>query len=137
MTMRYAELLKLLKPMELEGVAAYHPLTGECFGAYRWPLKRDDAAQLLRIGAIIEVLPLGAVAAAFNAKNINPSRKILSIGKLIANYMGFGIASWIQMGDGKTYEYAGIYQAGNKIPLGCFVVSPSLLYKPMYSCLAA
>lgn len=109
------------------GVAAYHPATGECFGAYR-AMRESEFRELMQGGAIIEALPLPLVADAFCVAHL--SRRVVETGPVVARYLDADIPAWISIADGVRHEFVRVLGGARiRFKSGQLVMAPGLIFE--------
>jgi len=113
-----------------DGVAAYNPETGLCFGVYKTPLQSNVLSDLMEKNSLIKIGSLAEATDNFD-KELE-SHQIVERGHSIGQFSGAKIPSSLVMADGSEYQYVGIFKFSldlSVLPNTQIILSPGLLYR--------
>lgn len=118
------------QPKQHLGLMGSDPTTGECIAAFATAPMAEEQADLIAAGTIFERKPLAEVKEAFC--EVHPSRRVAVRGPSVGRYRESDIPAWIEMGDGKRYEYAGTCGPVvdfTSLAVGQLALAPGLIYQ--------
>lgn len=120
-----------IQPKQTRGLMGSNPATGECIAVFATAPAAEEQADLMAAGTMFECKSLAEVKEAFC--EVHASRRVLERGPSVGRYRDSEIPAWIEMADGKRYEYVGICGPivdFTNLTVGQLALAPGLIYQP-------